>query len=506
MEVYNNSNMLVQKHSFSHANYTGDIKRYKLTKVERFGVPAGTANETHSFEYTEPPTPAPNNPVDLKGLDYWGFYNGKNANGTLVPGGYRIMVTALNGSVTAYSTGSADRSADPITTKYYVIKKITYPTGGTTEFEFEGNKVNWANVVTNAGGLRVAKVINTVEGVQEARTYEYGGDICNGCGSIRLNPFQIESFFTLGYRADWELPAQCLMKNYYVVKVSSDIVDGSSYFETSPVLYTSVTEHIGNGAAANQGKTKYTYDLPSLVFANTLYIRYLSNVDYWKGSNLKVKETFAYLGGSYVTTQKETYTYTNVLRETLFCQYIETFALDGQTGEPSFPGGGCPAHTQDAYKVYDYNIVTGVAQLSQKVTLNNANGIGGTTTTETYQYPVDYNVPKLRTYTNSEGQSFETSYTYPFDVPAYSAMVTANMVNPVVTQTVKEGTLSTLTKTDYACASGAWGTSDPCIYVPTLVSTQRFVNAVGGTVYPEITFNNYNDQGYPLPNTQKEMV
>ncbi|MDQ6482524.1 T9SS type A sorting domain-containing protein [Dyadobacter sp. LHD-138] len=501
VEVYNSDNKLIQKHSFTQANYTGDTKRYKLTRLERFGLPAGTANETHSFDYTEPPTPAPNNPVDLKGIDYWGFYNEKNTNGTLVPGFYKIQAFAPGGAFTYYSTGSADRTANPVPTNYYVIRKITFPTGGTTEFEFEGNKANWAFVATNAGGLRVARIINTVEGVQEIKTYEYGGDGCTGCGSIRLNPFQLESFFTMGYtHKEIILTAGCVPENNYLIKVSSDIVDGSSYFETSPVLYSTVTEHIGSGTTANQGKTIYTFDQPSLVFADTPYARYLSTVDYWKGSNLKEKETFAYGAGSYATIRKETFNYNKVLRDTLPSQYIEPFAIDADSGDPSFAYQVC-GHGQNAFRIFDYKITTGVVQLSDKTIVSD-----GVTTTETYQYPANYNVPSLSTFINSEGQSFETTYTYPFDVPAYSAMVTANIVNPVVTQTVKEGTMARLTKTDFGCASGSWGTSSPCIYVPTQVSTQRIAGGISGTLYPEIAFNSYNDRGYPTQYTERNGV
>ncbi|NIJ54290.1 hypothetical protein [Dyadobacter arcticus] len=360
MEVYDASNNLIQKHSFSHALYSGDTKRYKLTKVERFGVPAGATSETHSFEYNEPVQAAPNNPVDLKGIDYWGFYNGFNSNGSLIPGNFKVLVTAKGGGQTNYSSGAAVRDPNEATTQFYVLKKITFPTSGSTEFEYEGNKVWWAGVATNAGGLRVKRVINNVEGQQEIKSYEYGGEQCNGCGFIRLNPFQTESFWTLGYSHSELSVNGCLAENAYVIKVSSDIVDGSASFETSPVLYTTVTEFIGSSNNVNQGKTVFTYDAPSLTFSNNPLIRYLSTVDFWRGSNLLSKETFGYISGGYDAIEKESYQYKNVIRDSLQAQYIEPFAIDADTGDPSFAHLVC-GHAMDAFKLFDYKIRTGSA-------------------------------------------------------------------------------------------------------------------------------------------------
>ncbi|KAA0989165.1 T9SS type A sorting domain-containing protein [Dyadobacter aurulentus] len=503
VEVFDVGSNLVQKHSFSQAFYTGDTKRFKLTRIDRLGVPAGAATETHLFEYNEPPQPAPNNPVDLKGLDYWGFYNGQNANTSLIPGHFKVLVTAKGGGQSSYSSGTANREADENATRYYVLKKITYPTAGFTEFEFEGNKVWWGGAARSAGGLRVKRIINNTDGQQEIKSYEYGGEQCDGCGFIRLNPFQIESFWTLGYtNRHAPLVSGCEAENFYVVKVSSDIVDGSSYFQTSPVIYTLATEYVGN-INSNQGKTVFTYDSPSLGFANNPFIRYLSNVDFWKGSHLLSREAMAYTGGSYSTIWKENFLYTQVIRDSLQAQYIEPFATDADTGEPSFAHLICE-HTKDAFHLFDYKIRTGSALLTQKQVIKNANAGGGITTTETYQYPADYLLPRSKTFTNSEGQTVETSFTYPFDDPAYVNMTNANVVNPILTETVKEGNSALKTKTGYICASGPWGTSNPCIYVPSVISTQRIDNNVAGPVETETTFNSYSDRGYPLEITSRD--
>ena len=64
---------------------------------------------------------------DNKGLDHWGFYNGAN-NTSLFP--YMWYGSQY--------IGTANREAS-MSTANGILKKITYPTGGSTEFEFELN-------------------------------------------------------------------------------------------------------------------------------------------------------------------------------------------------------------------------------------------------------------------------------------------------------------------------------------------------------------------------------
>lgn len=70
------------------------------------------------------------------GRDYWGFYNGKDNNLNMIP---RLM---KDGKELYPTAGFGDRSVDVEKCKAGIISKITYPTGGTIEYEFESNMVN----------------------------------------------------------------------------------------------------------------------------------------------------------------------------------------------------------------------------------------------------------------------------------------------------------------------------------------------------------------------------
>jgi len=72
-----------------------------------------------------------------------------------------------------------------------VLKTITYPTGGSTEFVYEANKTMYKNMIELCGGLRIKQIKTTDGSGQEIlRTYEYGS---NGCGTLIRYPDIIDT-------------------------------------------------------------------------------------------------------------------------------------------------------------------------------------------------------------------------------------------------------------------------------------------------------------------------
>ncbi|CAD0001356.1 DUF5977 domain-containing protein [Flavobacterium salmonis] len=63
--------------------------------------------------------------------DYWGYYNGATDNENLIP-----TVVSPNSS---NPIKGANRSVNPGRSQFAILKKIVYPTGGYTEFDFENN-------------------------------------------------------------------------------------------------------------------------------------------------------------------------------------------------------------------------------------------------------------------------------------------------------------------------------------------------------------------------------
>jgi hypothetical protein len=75
--------------------------------------------------------------------DHWGYYNGALNNTNLLPPNPKMPPSA-NFVLTS------NREADTVAMQYGSLNKITYPTGGYTEFKFEANRYNQATPVNGA--------------------------------------------------------------------------------------------------------------------------------------------------------------------------------------------------------------------------------------------------------------------------------------------------------------------------------------------------------------------
>lgn len=97
-------------------------------------------------------------------VDHWGYYNGK-------------LLTSINNFIPSTTTDKKDkevitseqREADPMYSQLGMLKRISYPTGGYTMYEYEGNtysrramdQINIRSVAVDkqAGGVRIEEYI-----------------------------------------------------------------------------------------------------------------------------------------------------------------------------------------------------------------------------------------------------------------------------------------------------------------------------------------------------------
>ncbi len=114
-------------------------KRLKLDNVQEVGYTSPTTtvtNPPYQFSYDMSVT------LPLKtsfAVDYWGYYNGTQ-NTSLVPD-LRYFYYSGNGGTNRPTSpiGGGDRIPDPTKISAGMLNKITYPTGGFTEFTYESN-------------------------------------------------------------------------------------------------------------------------------------------------------------------------------------------------------------------------------------------------------------------------------------------------------------------------------------------------------------------------------
>ncbi len=110
-------------------------KRLKLASIQELpGNPANTnLKPPYQFNYLDEINDDWKLPSRLSfAQDHWGFYNGADGNTSLLPTG--VFVDR--------SYDGANRSTNEVNTLAGMLNKITYPTGGYTEFEFEANSIS----------------------------------------------------------------------------------------------------------------------------------------------------------------------------------------------------------------------------------------------------------------------------------------------------------------------------------------------------------------------------
>lgn len=137
-------------------------------------------NEKYSFDYYNEKLP----PKNSYGIDYWGYYNGESSNISLIANLKDFDISKYNYYKTFLDNNNALRNANLKFCLASTIKKITFPTGGFSQFEFELNEFQYDinspfinnTLCTTGGGLRIHKISDfTVGELASSKVYNYYG-------------------------------------------------------------------------------------------------------------------------------------------------------------------------------------------------------------------------------------------------------------------------------------------------------------------------------------------
>jgi hypothetical protein len=200
--------------------------------------------------------------------DLFGFYNGKSGNSNLIPQEtVQYQANSATG-VTTISIGGADRTTDTTFYKEGIIKRITFPTGGYSEFEFEPHKYSDAGVTKYGSGLRIKKIIKNDGQNTYSTVFRYGN---NDDGFGHKN-FDVRNFHFLNTQYKRDVTAGTPNQRQFRVRawVSNSVVGAG--FDDTPVVYTRIAEY-ANGTTAN-GKTIYEFDNNALIPDGVFTVQY----------------------------------------------------------------------------------------------------------------------------------------------------------------------------------------------------------------------------------------
>jgi YD repeat-containing protein len=261
----------------------------------------GNIVQQYGFQYfTNSFSWALNSDNYLNARDLWGYYNGALANtDLLIP---KTVPFSENGTSTINLTfgGATNRAVNTLYVKEGMLKTITFPTGGFTEFDYESNRYMADETPTLAGGLRVAKITSSADSssLPVVKSYRYGVAE-SGCGVANFREYQFNYSNSQKFYGGICIAAGPSLI-YDINSFHSNTAFNTDMFDSSPVIYPSVTEYFGNASGKNNGSIVYEYDSLSptgnvdLVVPNSgMYYR---NSFGWKRGKLTNKSVFDSVG------------------------------------------------------------------------------------------------------------------------------------------------------------------------------------------------------------------
>lgn len=377
-------------------------ERLNLMSVEdgTYQLGAWTPSSVFKFEY--------NNFESLpnylsKAIDHWGFYKGTNFTD------YDYGYYTMDGFANHYNS----RNPNPNYLQIGSLKKITYPTKGHTEFEFEPHSysqyidqfLNPKQENNIAGGLRIKK-IKTNDGVNETIKEIKYTTAFNSTFSSGILAFK-NKYWVDDWRTTTENGSRYWEKNF-----SLNNLIPLSNFSGNHVAYSKVYE-----IEASNGFTEYQYtdyvDYPDLPYTKTLnsshsiFDEKISN-DFKRGLIKKI---------SYFDESNST---TPIKKIENFYQSIGSSKVRGfdyNFSCPCCPGINEMIHAGNAYEI-EYSDIKLEHIVETDVLAGNI--VSKTTTQTNSTYPTDntfYGNTFLSTesVSTSSNQTKNNEYKYPFN-------------------------------------------------------------------------------------------
>jgi hypothetical protein len=505
IEVYDKSLQLIKSVSFATsildvpAN-TGSIEKLKLDSI-LFKDRNNIVVDRYKFEYQ------PSFNFNATQQDYWGYLNSGTSNFRYVPTYNNISLSTQDaGGPFTYNFSGANNK-NPSFIVAGTIKKITYPTGGITEFFFEQNQVK-VNSGTHysASGLRIKKIrTSDGNGNFTYKTYTYGEDE-DGYGfsnSATLGEFPNYMQYTSSEKryVQWYGPEYRgnTVAGKRIRTYTGNFLPDIAEYLNMPVFYSKITVYEGD-INSNNGKTVFryssfvphseallpipTFKQPTFSFSTSdpyLQKRYIREYNYWCTSQLVGTELYEKNGLTYKLRRGTYFDYEPVTTGSYKGLFIDKYIDCDPTDAYLFAAS---PFNLPIYQYADYYISTGRLELrsSSEVT-------DGVSTVSNYSYNSRLLKSDIST-ARSSGDVFSTKIKYPFDFndDVYRSMVARNMIDfDVINESNKKGTVISSTKIDYK----DWGND---IIAPEVVSTK----AAGSIFEPRIRYLAYDNAGNPV--------
>ncbi|GEC77709.1 RHS repeat domain-containing protein [Flavobacterium aquatile] len=411
--VYKNNGVLDKIISFEFEDKPSERLFLKKVKFEGKSLGITDGEYEYKFTYNAGNDSDYNFTGDLpnllfRGVDHWGYYN------RLIEGG----------SVTYPADYLAYRetNSNPYFGKIGVLRKIIYPTGGISCFEFEKNtyskymamgdfdQIYPAEAGTSfyTGGLRIKSILNQADqntSNVEITNYKYTNDYFSSISSgiLEMRPFYFGSLVGDVWTGTGNYTFSSI-DNFRLINYSGPHIIYSKVFETKTT---------SEGTFYTEYNFTDNTNFPDTPFLSTVYPNFMYNIYAQRNSRIfmrgKMLSKFEY-NKDHLLTRSTLYIYRND-NATLESQYVKGFQLMQ------------PPH--NLYKIYygDYDVVK---EIVREFNLNGTNSLMTEVNYNISDFP--YKNTSIPVYTgfrrnygssrvNSEGQIITNNIAYEFDCP-----------------------------------------------------------------------------------------
>ncbi|OQP67841.1 hypothetical protein A4R26_32585 [Niastella populi] len=503
---------------------TGDVL-YHLDSLTFYGEDQNIINEKYSFGYYE----------GISGLDpnakkdWWGNFSMYVNN--LLPYQPAEPVSYFSNWGGNKDVGFVDvqRAGDADSKVRGMLKTITYPTGGQTEFVYEGNRYNYGD----AAGLRIAEIkSNPVFGKTIHKTYKYGINE-NGYGYINeylrpgsnsrkeLSVVESNAMHYWEYTAliGGDHPFPWIMYEQMGFRMRDYLSDPyiTFDFEGSQVKYDAVTEYVMEDGYPKQ-KTQSLYSwgdnaqlIDFIVHDQNEPIYYPRKFSDPQNACLKPvmtgKTTYKYSNNQFEPVRKETYGYGFLEKDEawdmpVYAHTSVAWARSGSDGGDHYNTMKNYHNTDCSVYGYGYRKYKSGSQVLYNTTIEEFTPAGTIVTQKNMDYEDFNHLLRSEEVTNSKNEVVKTTYSYPKDfesISPYNEMVNRNIINPIIEQVQVNTSLNkevARTKTNY----NLWQSN-------TLIQPATIQRSIyGNALETEAAINEYDIKGNILQVTGKDGV
>jgi len=511
--VNNVSNTTVKQLHFTYDEQlsNNNCYRYFLNGLSVNGI------ENYSFDYYDKDKLP--DPLSQR-IDFWGYFNN-------VPDA--MTATSVSTTTDPFSVNFSARNTNKLYTKYGLLKTITFPTKGYTQFDYEANDYSKVirntstsgtspaelNETGNAGGARIFEIKDVPGNSQPevTRHFYYKQNYSSTNTSDNSSGILIDrNVYFIGFKfkgADcWVTGSPNDGIRYFSI-LKSDNITQSSSIQSPHIGYSEVTEVSSNG-----GYTKYYFTNASNSSRPDKYVLSDCTTKYVKPD---------VLSADFTAQMQRILRYSSCeIERGKLAHQISYNSNDLPVKDESFTYNEAPSRYDNAVYTYDvplgflnYGVANSYAiyyfqnLLTQKTTtVYDINGNNGVSTTENDTY--SNKLLSTKTITNSDGTSNKISYKYPFEYdlshydPEYSDknsgalhnMILYNIINtPVEATNYKSDKVIGSQLTLFNCNSSGFKTIDRTLRWESNIPYSDSFTSTTNAAYPyKFVYNaNYKD-------------